>query len=102
MTSEYLSFNKTVRDTYQLIYEAYLKALIENEIGICKTKDELGVYCHYNQSHIAKKINKSIRTVNGAIRKLKDEDLIYVVPVGFQQPAKIYVKNINKKRAILF
>lgn len=69
VTSEYLSFNKTVREIYQLIYEAYLKALIENK--------------------------------NGAFRTLKDEDLIYVVPVGFQKPAKIYVKNINKKRAIL-
>lgn len=94
-SNEYKSLNLTTRDVYELIYKSFLASAINCEKGNEDWKDELGVFCRYNQSLIAQKLNKSLRTINYAIKKLKELGLIHVVEVGKRQTAKIYVKPIK-------
>ena len=80
-SNEYKSLNLTTRDVYELIYKSFLASAINCEKGNEDWKDELGVFCRYNQSLIAQKLNKSLRTINYAIKKLKELGLIHVVEV---------------------
>lgn len=93
-SSEFKSLNNTTRQIYELIYRSFLSSLIKSE-NCDDWKDDIGVYCRYNQSLLAKKVDKSLRTVSYSFKKLKDMKLIYVVEQGKRQTAKIYVKPIN-------
>lgn len=94
-SQEYKSLNLTTRDVYELIYKSFLASVINFEKGNDDWKDDLGIFCRYNQSLIAKKLNKSLRTISNAIKKLKDLKLIHVVEIGKRQTAKIYVKPVS-------
>lgn len=92
-SSEFQSLNSTTQQIYELIYRSFLSSLINSQ-NCDDWKDEIGIYCRYNQSLLAKKVNKSLRTVSYAFKKLKDMKLIEVVELGKRQTAKIYVKPI--------
>lgn len=92
-SSEFKSLNSTTQQIYELIYRSFLSSLINSQ-NCDDWRDEIGVYCRYNQSLLAKKVDKSLRTVSYAFKKLKDMKLIHVVELGKRQTAKIYVKPI--------
>lgn len=94
-SQEYKSLNLTTRDVYELIYKSFLASVINFEKGNDDWKDDLGIFCRYNQNLIAKKLNKSLRTISNSVKKLKDLKLIHVVEVGKRQTAKIYVKPLS-------
>ena len=100
-SSEFQLLNNTTRQIYELIYRSFLSSLIKSE-NCDDWKDEIGVYCRYNQSLLAKKVDKSLRTVSYAFKKLKDMKLIHVVEQGKRQTAKIYVKPVSSIKDLEF
>lgn len=100
-SSEFQSLNSTTQQIYELIYRSFLSSLIKSE-NCDDWKDEIGVYCRYNQSLLAKKVDKSLRTVSYAFKKLKDMKLIHVVEQGKRQTAKIYVKPVSSIKDLEF